>query len=314
MLNARLSKSSCLKSVRRTAPPPSDFLRDLESCPGRGYYLFSLHLPEGSAVATEAEDAGRKAAVVGVEVGAWEELAPAPRTMPNFQGLADLEARGERPLRDGPRPRLISKSGGEYEVVRNDDDEPNSRTESSVERMLSFDNEEEESKATPDQPNDEELKAHAMQEIQELMAGCWEMESQENYGKYLQYVCKLPGFMMNRIANQTYKQTFAFDGNVITIAVSGAGRNSSTDFEVGAEPLQCDMNGRKFRDTIRWEEGDEIVLVIDRRSEDGKVEILITRHISSVNGKMHQETRCTGKDGTNIHATQVFRKLPSPSS
>mmetsp|Transcript_35236 Transcript_35236/g.51463 ORF Transcript_35236/g.51463 Transcript_35236/m.51463 type:complete len:205 (-) Transcript_35236:205-819(-) len=146
-------------------------------------------------------------------------------------------------------------------------------------------------------------------EAQAKMTGCWEMESQENYGAFLQYVCKLPGFIMSQIANQTYKQTFTFNGSIITIAIDGA-RKTSTDFEVGAEPIQIDMNKRKFRDVIGW--SDKCELVIERNSEDGQVEIRIFRTIRE-DGKLLQETVCKAKDGTDIHATQLFKKIP-PSS
>ncbi|CAM9544875.1 unnamed protein product [Heterosigma akashiwo] len=99
-------------------------------------------------------------------------------------------------------------------------------------------------------------------EAQAKMTGCWEMESQENYGAFLQYVCKLPGFIMSQIANQTYKQTFTFNGSIITIAIDGA-RKTSTDFEVGAEPIQIDMNKRKCipPDFLSSTESSEMSLV-----------------------------------------------------
>mmetsp|Transcript_33723 Transcript_33723/g.44494 ORF Transcript_33723/g.44494 Transcript_33723/m.44494 type:complete len:199 (+) Transcript_33723:35-631(+) len=147
---------------------------------------------------------------------------------------------------------------------------------------------------------------HTAKHKENEFAGKWEMESQENYGDYLQFVCKLPGFIMKRIANQTYKQTFTFQENIVGITIEGV-KNSHTDFEIGAEPLQIDMQGRPFHDTIGWSD-DEQALVIERNSDDGEVQIVIVRQIRE-DGKMVQETFCKATDGTDIVAVQIFRKV-----
>jgi len=137
------------------------------------------------------------------------------------------------------------------------------------------------------------------------LTGTWEMESHTNYGDYLQFVCKLPGFMMKRLANQKYRQTFRFEGNKVGISIEGI-KNSHTDFFIGAEPLKIDMNGRPFLDQIGW--NDEGQLVIERNSADSDCSIRIARRVLE-DGKLFQETFCTAKDGTNIYATQIFVKV-----